>query len=331
LCFNQDGSLLAAATAHHLIQLWDLRKIRRQLATMGLDWDLPPYPPPSGNDKGTEPIRITVQTPDPKDELRRQLQKWNLAIEQDSEKTELYRQRAAIYLSLGELQKAANDFGQAIQRQPKTAPNAEIAELHRQRGRLYHRMGQYSQALDDFSEAIAKQPQAADYLARSYDHQNLNQYPDAVADLKKALEIDPNLAAACNELAWVYVTGPAEVRDPDRALPLSEKAIRLTPTNGDYRNTRGVVFYRLGRFDAAVDDLQRAIQDNKGAATADDLFFLAMAYHRLGEDAKARDCYDQALRWWQDHGDLRPRQVAELTGFRAEAASLLGIRPRPQP
>ena len=27
----------------HSIHVWDLRKIRKELSKMGLDWDLPPY------------------------------------------------------------------------------------------------------------------------------------------------------------------------------------------------------------------------------------------------------------------------------------------------
>jgi WD40 repeat protein len=41
LCFNGDGSTLVAATDNHCLQIWDLRKIRRQLRAMGLDWDPP--------------------------------------------------------------------------------------------------------------------------------------------------------------------------------------------------------------------------------------------------------------------------------------------------
>lgn len=47
LAFSPDGSQLAAASESHAIQLWDLRSIRRELRTMKLDWDLPPYPPPA--------------------------------------------------------------------------------------------------------------------------------------------------------------------------------------------------------------------------------------------------------------------------------------------
>jgi eukaryotic-like serine/threonine-protein kinase len=44
LGFHPDGSRLAAASENHMIDVWDLRAIRKRLATMQLDWDLPPYP-----------------------------------------------------------------------------------------------------------------------------------------------------------------------------------------------------------------------------------------------------------------------------------------------
>ena len=44
--FSADGSqLTVTATEGQAIHVWNLREIREQLAEMGLDWDLPPYPP----------------------------------------------------------------------------------------------------------------------------------------------------------------------------------------------------------------------------------------------------------------------------------------------
>jgi serine/threonine protein kinase/WD40 repeat protein/Flp pilus assembly protein TadD len=327
LSFNQDGSLLAAATANHVIQLWDLREIRRQLATMGLDWDLLSYPPPSN--KATEPIHVTVITPDSKEELHRELDKLNLALQQNPDDAGYYRQRAAIYDRLGDLQKAVADYDEAIQRKSKSSASPRMADLYLKRARLQSRLGYFAQAIDDLNEAVLRHPSADAFFSRGWNYERIQEYPKAVADLRKALEMDPNCAQALNELAWIYVTGPAEARAPEKALPLAQKAVHLSPNSGNSRNTLGVVHYRLGQFEAAVDELQRAIQDNKGEATADDLFFLAMAYHHLGDAAKARDYYDQALRWWQAHGELTPFRITELTNFRAEADALLGIRGPP--
>jgi serine/threonine protein kinase/WD40 repeat protein len=45
LAFNHDGTQLAACESRDALRLWDLRRIRRQLAELGLDWDQPPCPP----------------------------------------------------------------------------------------------------------------------------------------------------------------------------------------------------------------------------------------------------------------------------------------------
>jgi WD40 repeat protein len=45
LCFGPDGTQLVATSENHTIQLWDLRAIRARLATMNLDWPMPPYAP----------------------------------------------------------------------------------------------------------------------------------------------------------------------------------------------------------------------------------------------------------------------------------------------
>ncbi len=42
MCFTPDEGRLAVATANHLIHVWDLRRIRGQLAEMGLDWESRP-------------------------------------------------------------------------------------------------------------------------------------------------------------------------------------------------------------------------------------------------------------------------------------------------
>jgi hypothetical protein len=44
--FGPDDNQLAVTTDDRAVQVWDLRAIRRHLASMRLDWDLPRLPPP---------------------------------------------------------------------------------------------------------------------------------------------------------------------------------------------------------------------------------------------------------------------------------------------
>ena len=79
--------------------------------------------------------------------------------------------------------------------------------------------------------------------------------------------------------------------------------------------------YRLGRWDEAVEALRRSLKEPEYAAH--DLFFLAMSYQRLGDAAKARDCYDQAVHWCETHREGFDHALREeLKGFRAEADAL---------
>jgi hypothetical protein len=45
-CFSTDGGqLILNNPANRGLHVWDLRALRHQLAELGLDWDLPPFPP----------------------------------------------------------------------------------------------------------------------------------------------------------------------------------------------------------------------------------------------------------------------------------------------
>jgi WD40 repeat protein len=61
LCFNHDGTELAASTLNHIVQLWDLRAIRRQLRTMKLDWDMTPYAPATETHTIAPPVQVDVR------------------------------------------------------------------------------------------------------------------------------------------------------------------------------------------------------------------------------------------------------------------------------
>jgi serine/threonine protein kinase/WD40 repeat protein len=59
-CFTPDGArLITWASEMRALQIWDLRTIRRQLAELGLDWDLPPYAPVKDG-AVAPPLRVQV-------------------------------------------------------------------------------------------------------------------------------------------------------------------------------------------------------------------------------------------------------------------------------
>jgi eukaryotic-like serine/threonine-protein kinase len=58
-CFTPDGTqLIALGVDSQALHIWDLRRIRRQLAEMNLDWDAPPPAPES--EQPARPLQLRV-------------------------------------------------------------------------------------------------------------------------------------------------------------------------------------------------------------------------------------------------------------------------------
>ena len=60
--FSPDASMLATVPSVGTVDLWDLRRLREELAQMGLDWDRPPYPPSTAP---TGPMSVEVVPSNP--------------------------------------------------------------------------------------------------------------------------------------------------------------------------------------------------------------------------------------------------------------------------
>jgi len=125
-----------------------------------------------------------------------------------------------------------------------------------------------------------------------------------------------------NALAWFLSTWPdSRLRDPARAIELARKAVARAPKAAAIWNTLGVAHYRAGAWDEAIEALSRSVELTSGGSPADWLF-LAMAQWQKGDKDQARQWYDKAVKGMEKNKS----QDGELRRFRAEAATLLGVK-----
>jgi eukaryotic-like serine/threonine-protein kinase len=149
-------------------------------------------------------------------------------------------------------------------------------------------------------------------------------YAQAIDVLRRAAKADPKRADAHNNLAWMLLTCPEDLRDPTEALPHAELADKLSGGKAVFKNTFGVALYRNCKYEDAVPVLEASLKASKGQQDAFDLFFLAMCHQQLGDAAKANNCFDRAERWLQEkRGKLPTAWIQELDAFQAEAKAVL--------
>jgi WD40 repeat protein len=145
-----------------------------------------------------------------------------------------------------------------------------------------------------------------------------------LGEFKTPATSEPDPGLPFNNEAWSLVASDAE-----RAIELAQKAVQLAPNKGFYWNTLGVAHYRARHWKPALLALNKSMDLMNGELESFNTFFLAMTYWRLGDEEKARELYDQAVRWIEKNQSVlekQPSNQKELRRFRAEAADLLGLK-----
>jgi tetratricopeptide (TPR) repeat protein len=80
----------------------------------------------------------------------------------------------------------------------------------------------------------------------------------AIAELQKAIELEPGLAEAHFQLGYVF---HVLKRDPASALGAYQKAVAAEPGNAEYRTNLGAALSDLKQTDRAVAELTKVTQD----------------------------------------------------------------------
>jgi eukaryotic-like serine/threonine-protein kinase len=275
----------------------------------------------------------------------------NKAIELDANNFQLHMDLGRTLLQSRKPGEAAAAFREAIRLRPNHAPAHEAlgsilrdvqrdyagaiacfknaceiapreARYHTNLGLTLGRDGKLDEAVTAYQEAIRLQPAYGHHAFGCFLHDVHRDYAGAIASFKMAIELDPNDASACENLALLLATcSDTKLRDLSLAVAVAKKAVKLAPRNQDYLASLGLVHYRAGEWRPAIAALEKSLELHQ-RDNSFDCFILAMAHWQLGEKDKAREFFGRAV----ESMDKNEPNSARLRPFRAEAGKLLELK-----
>ncbi|PZM07769.1 tetratricopeptide repeat protein [Rhizobium tubonense] len=163
----------------------------------------------------------------------------------------------------------------------------------------------YQTMADNYDKAVqilGSVPNRGDwvvYFQRAIAYERLKKWDLAEPNFKKALELNPDQPQVLNYLGYSWVDMNKNLDD---GLAMIKKAVDLKPDDGYIVDSLGWAYFRLNRFDDAVNALERAVQLEAGDATVND--HLGDAYWRVGRKLESVYQWNRALVYKPDEADI---------------------------
>ena len=184
---------------------------------------------------------------------------------------------------------AMKDCGKALELDPKYM----LAFVGR--GNAYWNKADYDKAIDNYSHALALDPKrASTWMARGSANTNKGDLDAAIADYSEAIKLDPSRAIAWNGRCWARAIKPKNP-ELEAALEDCNKAIARETNLAAIFDSRALVYLKLGKYDEAIADYDRALALDPRMATS--LYGRAVAKTRKAPlDASAKEDFADAKR-----------------------------------
>ncbi len=190
-----------------------------------------------------------------------------------------------LYATEKKYDKALAALNKALQIQPGYMP----ARLDR--GDIFVAKGSLDKALIEYQAAAKVLPGLAiAHLKVGAVYQEQKKWGAAEQAFLKAVEADPKMFSAYNNLAWMAVERKEHL---DEALVWAKKAVEIAPESGDTLDTLGWVHHARGELDQAIPVLQKALA--KQPQRADFHYHLGVVYAEQGRRPEAVAALKKAL------------------------------------
>ncbi len=174
-------------------------------------------------------------------------------------------------------------------------------EIHHLLGAIASDEGQYETALVHFRTALAAGETDRLWFTVGVVHDKLKQRPQMEEAMKKAIELNPDNAAALNYLGYSYLVDRKNI---DEAYQMIRRAVEMDPDNGAYLDSLGWAYFLKGDLRSAQKYLERA------ASLESD----PEVFEHLGHLYAAKNDYPRAVLWFAKSLELqrKPEVQQEL-------------------
>jgi tetratricopeptide (TPR) repeat protein len=152
----------------------------------------------------------------------------------------------------------------------------------------------YSRAIDVMPASAADKNAWVTYYYRGICEERSKQWSKAEADMRKALDIQPEQPHVLNYLGYSWIDQGINL---DEGMKMIKRAVDQRPDDGYIVDSLGWAYYRIGNYEDAVKNLERAIDLKPEDPTIND--HLGDAYWRIGRTLEAKF-------QWAHARDLKP-------------------------
>lgn len=209
---------------------------------------------------------------------------------------------AWVYLSTAYLGK--NKFDEALRvLEPAVKAVPDDFRVNFFLGVAYNRLNRQTDAVRVLERARSIDPtnvDAAAQLAMVYD--GLKMYEESDSLYEVALRLRPDYPLVLNNFAYSLAVRNMQL---ERALEMSQKAVGIEPENSSYLDTIGWIYFRLGRYPEAEENIARALA--KGEANAEVLEHMGDVQYKLNRPDQAMDYWRRALELTPENATLKEK------------------------
>lgn len=145
------------------------------------------------------------------------------------------------------------------------------------------------------AEQLSAKPEDKQYVAflRGSTYERQKKYDEAEAEFRKVLAAEPQSAVTLNYLG--YMNADRGVR-LEESLNYIKQAVSLEPSNGAYLDSLGWAYFRLGKYDLAEENLNKASQHMGSDPSVQE--HLGDLYQKTGRLKLAAAHWERALEEW---------------------------------